>query len=97
MCNKSGDRTPFRTATRGLEATVCIPQLTLEGEEFPKPVVARFDTPRSSSDGGAVLLKAVDSRLGLTRRLAAYLDDPRQPGKVVHETIGHAGGRLATE
>jgi hypothetical protein len=68
-------------------ATVCITQLTLDGEEFPQPVVARFDTPHSSSDGGAVLLKAVDSHLGLTRRLAACLDDPRQPGKVVHETI----------
>lgn len=29
----------------------CITQLALEGEEFPKPVVAWFDTPHSSSDG----------------------------------------------
>jgi Transposase DDE domain group 1 len=41
----------------------------------------------SSSDGGAVLLKAVDGGLGLTDRLAACLDDPRAPGKVLHETI----------
>jgi len=68
-------------------ATPCITQLTLDGEEFSKPVVARFDTPRSSSDGGAVLLKAVDGRLGLSARLAACLDDPREPGTVVHETI----------
>jgi len=68
-------------------ATPCITQLTFQGEEFPRPVVARFDTPQSSSDGGAVLLKAVDARLGLTARLAACLDDPREPGKVLHETI----------
>jgi hypothetical protein len=68
-------------------ATPCITQLTFGGEQFSKPVVARFDTPHSSSDGGAVLLKAVDSRLGLTARLAACLDDPREPGKVVHDTI----------
>jgi hypothetical protein len=68
-------------------ATPCIAQLTLEGEEFSKPVVARFDTPHSSSDGGAVLVKAVDGRLGLTRGLAACWDDPREPGKVVHEVV----------
>jgi hypothetical protein len=68
-------------------ATACIAQLRFEGEEFPQPVVARFDTPQSSSDGGAVLLQALDSRLGLTARLAACLDDRREPGKVVHETI----------
>ena len=37
-----------------------------------------------TSDGGALLLKAVDDKLGLTRRLAAYLADPREPGKVRH-------------
>lgn len=68
-------------------ATPCITQVTFQGEEFSRPVVARFDTPHSSSDGGAVLLQALDSRLGLTTRLAACLDDPREPGKVLHETI----------
>ena len=68
-------------------ATPCIAQLTLKGEDFPKPIVARFDTPHSSSDGGAVLVQAVDSRVGLTKRLAACLDDAREAGKVVHERI----------
>ena len=54
---------------------------------FRKPVLAEFDQPNSSSDGGAVLLKGVDSKLSLTARLAACLDDPREPGKVVHETV----------
>jgi hypothetical protein len=51
---------------------------------FGKPVIARFDQPDSSSDGGAVLLKACDERLGLTEAIAACVNDSRQPGKVVH-------------
>lgn len=51
---------------------------------FGKPVVACFDQPHSSSDGGAVLLKACDERLGLSEAIAACVNDTRQPGKVVH-------------
>lgn len=53
-------------------------------EIFSKPVVARFDQRQGSSDGGAILLKAADRRLGLTEALAARLTDPRQAGKVEH-------------
>lgn len=51
---------------------------------FEKPLVARFDQPDSSSDGGALLLKACDQRLGLTDAIAACVSDTRQPGKIVH-------------
>lgn len=51
---------------------------------FGKPVVARFDQPDPSSDGGAVLLKACDERLGLTQALAECLHDRRQQSKVAH-------------
>ncbi len=52
---------------------------------FDRPVVAKFDRRQGSSDGGAVLLKAAERRLGLTSALAACLRDDRQPGKVEHE------------
>ena len=65
-------------------ATDCIAQLRFRGDGFPKPVVATFDMAHASSDGGAVLLKALDARLRLTERLAACLSDRRQPGKVQH-------------
>ena len=52
---------------------------------FGKPLVAQFDQHHGSSDGGAVLLKAADRRLGLIDALAGCLHDGRQPGKVVHE------------
>ena len=68
-------------------ATHCIAQLTFQGQHFPKPVVARFDVPHASSDGGAILLKALDAQLGLTERLAACVVDGRQPGKVQHQTV----------
>lgn len=68
-------------------ATDCITQVTFQGDGFAKPVVARFDLPDASADGGLVLFKALDTELGLTRRLAACLDDTREPGKVLHETI----------
>jgi hypothetical protein len=65
-------------------ATACIAQTTLQIHGISKPVVARFDQPQASSDGGALLLKAVDDRLGLTWRLAGALRDRRQSGKVTH-------------
>src|SRR5882724_7412141 len=68
-------------------ATDCIAQVTFPGEGFATPVVARFDLPHASTDGGLVLFKALDTELGLTRRLAACLEDGREPGKVLHETI----------
>jgi hypothetical protein len=53
-------------------------------ELFEKKLVAQFDQPHGSSDGGAVLLKACDERLQLTARIAACFRDERQPWKVVH-------------
>jgi hypothetical protein len=65
-------------------ATACITQSTLRVHGNSRPIIARFDQPQASCDGGAVLLKAVDDRLGLTWRLASALHDQRQPGKVAH-------------
>ena len=51
---------------------------------FSKPVQVAFDEPAMSSDGGGLLLKAVDGQLGLTAALAGCLRDERQAGKVRH-------------
>src|SRR5437016_3416671 len=40
---------------------------------FDRPLVAKFDQLHGSSDGGAILLKAAERRLGLTSALAAGL------------------------
>ncbi len=49
-----------------------------------KPVVARFDGGRLSSDGGVLLLSEIERRLGLADRLARCLEDPRAPDRIVH-------------
>lgn len=65
-------------------ATDCIPQVTFEFYDKLKPVVARFDQTHASTDGGAVLLKALDDRLHLTDQLAACLADCRDQDKIQH-------------
>lgn len=64
-----------------------ITQCVLFPELFDKPLVACFDQPHSSSDGGAILLKAADRRMELTESLTGCLHDGRQPGKIEHELI----------
>ena len=49
-----------------------------------KNIVVQFDQEHASSDGGAVLLKALDDRLKLSSTLAACLSDTRQQSKVLH-------------
>ena len=61
-----------------------IPQTVLFPDLFDKPLIATFDQPHASSDGGAVLLKAAERRYGLIDGFARCLIDDRQPGKVRH-------------
>lgn len=49
-----------------------------------KSVAACLDQVHSSSDGGALLLKTCDQRLGLSTQMAACLRDSRDPAKVLH-------------
>ncbi len=68
-------------------ATACIAQITFGFEPKRKPVIAAFDVAHASSDGGAILLKSLDTQLQLTKRVAACVVDGRQPGKVQHQTL----------
>ena len=61
-----------------------VPQTVLFPDLVDRALVVRFDRPHASSDGGAVLLKAVDQRLGVIDALAAALPDARDPAKVTH-------------
>jgi hypothetical protein len=54
------------------------------GKHFQRPVTARFDGGKISSDGGAVLLGEVDRRLGLLDRLADCFQDHRDPERIEH-------------
>ena len=48
----------------------------------PKRVVAKFDADHQSSDGGVVLLRGLDDRLGLTERVADHFIDGRDQDRV---------------
>jgi Transposase DDE domain group 1 len=61
-----------------------IPQTVLFTDLFNKPLVATFDQPHASSDGGAILLKAAEARYGLIDGFARCLVEDRQSGKVRH-------------
>ena len=47
-------------------------------------MICQFNRDRISSDGGAILLKAADRRLGMIRRLSETLPDYRASGKIDH-------------
>jgi hypothetical protein len=61
-----------------------IPQTVVFPDLFDRPLVATFDQAHASSDGGAILLKAADARLGVTAALAACLTDGRASGRIAH-------------
>ncbi len=62
-------------------------QSVLFENSFVKPVLAAFDQPASSFDGGALLLKLADERLGLTAAVAGALPGGRAAGKVKHPLL----------
>ena len=49
-----------------------------------KKVVVKFDGGLLSSDGGIVVLREVEQRLGVADRMAACLVDPRAPDQITH-------------
>ena len=65
-----------------MPATDCIPPITLQFQH--QPVVLSCDAPNISSDGGVLLLRQLDDRIGLTQRFAALLEDHRHPDRRRH-------------
>lgn len=60
-------------------------QCFLFPELFDRPTVIQFDQAQGSSDGGAIMLKAAERRLGIIPALADCMKDDLQAGKVQHE------------
>ena len=71
----------------------CISQLALDFHPTC-PLTVAFDAPHISSDGGALLLRPMDDRWGLSERLAALLPDERDPRKVRHDRREQVRQRL---
>jgi hypothetical protein len=52
-----------------------------------KKLTVDFDGGNQSSDGGALLLRQAEKRLGICKRLAAAMPDRRDPNRISHEMI----------
>jgi hypothetical protein len=65
--------------------TDCNRQLALFSSLKSQKVVADFDGGRLTSDVGGLLLREADRQLGLIRRLADCIADPRNPLMTIHE------------
>ena len=59
-----------------------------------KKVVVTFDGGELSSDGGLLVLREVEQRLGVADRLAACIVDPRAPDQITHSLADIIGFRL---
>lgn len=53
-----------------------------------------FDGGRLSSDAGALLLREMDRRVGLTSALAACITDPRSPSRISHDQQSMTAQRI---
>ena len=59
-----------------------------------KKVTAAFDGGRITSDGGVMLLAAVEKQLGIADRLASLVTDPRNPLLVTHSVADILRARM---
>lgn len=73
--------------------TECSAQQTL-GFHPQLPVRIDFDAPEITSDAGAVLLRQLDDRLGLSAGFSACLPDDRDPARTVHDRLEQSRQRL---
>lgn len=65
--------------------TPCIPPIELQFQR--RRAVLSADAEQVSSDGGVVLLRKLDERLGLTTRLTALLGDRRDSTRIRHSRL----------
>ena len=64
--------------------TECIQNTFAFEAHFSRRVEASFEGQQMTTDGGGVLLRAVDRRIGLLKRVAGCFTDARDPERVEH-------------
>ena len=65
--------------------TQCTQEVFSFASHFSRRVVASFTAGRVSSDGGALLLRQTDRKIGLLKRVASCFTDRRSPLLVTHK------------
>ena len=63
------------------EATLFLPGLSPVGG---KEITATFDGGQLSSDGGVLILREIEKRLGIAAMLSVCVPDARDPSRVIH-------------
>ena len=63
------------------------PQGWLFEPSFNRSVKVTASDARLTSDGGLVLLREADHRLGISEWLAQRLDDPRNPDQIRYQLV----------
>lgn len=75
-----------------------MPKCTADGMGFGcvgrRVIEANFGGGAISSDGGVLLVRQVDRRIGLSAAVAAALSDPRAPGRISHSLRDLVAQRL---
>jgi hypothetical protein len=66
----------------------------LFGRVGRREIEANFEGGALSSDGGLMLLRQVDRRIGLSKAVAEALHDPRNPERITHELRDLVAQRL---
>jgi hypothetical protein len=77
----------INTRDHDCAGTVCTPELFQFPAVKKRQVTASFSGGDVTSDGGVLLLRQVDRRLGLTKALAGVLPDPRNSERIVHPLL----------
>ena len=72
----------------------CTPDQIDFGRLGRRHIEANFEGGSISSDGGVMLLRQVDQRLGLSGSIAKVLNDPRDPSRVTHSLRDLVAQRL---
>lgn len=72
----------------------CTAESMVFGRVGRRVIEANFEGGALSSDGGLMLLRQVDRRIGLTKAVAAALHDPRNQDMIVHEMRDLVAQRL---
>ena len=59
----------------------------LKSSQTRRKIEVNFSGGEVTSDGGVMLLREMDRKLGLTRDLAKHLNDPRNPFLIEHTSL----------
>lgn len=84
----------MNTKPTAATGTVCNPELFQFPAVKKRPVSASFTGGDVTSDGGIMLLRQTDRRLGLTKALAKVLPDPRDPERIEHPLLSLVRQRI---